>query len=1079
MKIPEAMWAAAASLDELSMFSPGPRSESIDRGRGDMRLAAWRRYLSGGDGTVFSRRLQMAGITETSLRELLGESPEAAAVRAVAEPTWFQAFREAYASGRWVSRPALSLAASTPDMAGLLRLVGPLIHRSRTLLQADLVRIRTAWPAGPVFDPVALEAMLYAPVAEALLVRLSRTLTLELHIARLRSELCGETSADRFAAFIERLDDPSFAVEMFTRYPVLARQATELLESWRAANAEMVDRLCRDWPELKRTLLAGSRATAVTAIKAGAGDFHQGGKSVGIIELDQGEKVVYKPRSVAVEQHFQELLAWVNEQEGTLGLRLTRMLTRPNYGWVEFIKQKPCSTHVEIRRYYERTGGLLALLWALQGTDFHHENLRADGEHPVLIDLECLFHPRLHGTTSLAPIQIAAFARSSSVLFTGLLPERRVGGGSGGPMDVSGLGANETQRAPLLVRRWVNQGTDEMRMAHAPGGFDGEDSRPVLGGAKQDPDAFADDIIRGFTVMCRLLLRSRRELLGKTGLLSVFAGDEVRVLLRRSQSYFRLLLESFHPDVLRGALDRDRHFDRLWVSVELAPWLEPAIPAEQRDLRNGDIPRFTTRPGASDLHSGAGDVIADFLPETAFDQVYERLTHLSEADVQRQVWTIRASLATLRGRHTAPPVLGRTPGQPEDPSARMRAQALATGERLAVLAIRNQRYATWYGISEGETGGGIDPAGMDLYAGIPGIALFLAHLADCTGANPMRELGNLATNSIQDLVTSVGGELPGIGFFEGAGGVLYALAQLTRLLDRPELLSTGELMLTALSEQIETDEDWDVVGGAAGAIVGLLAWHGIAPESTALRLARRCGQRLVTAAQSQAVGIAWPSTFPESRPLIGMSHGTAGIALALRRLAIESCDVRFDEAARGALAYERSTFDPHRANWPDFRRDPSRTSVGADLPGFQVTWCHGAPGIGLARLGSGPVADSETLAEVRAAVRTTLSSGFTTTGSHCLCHGALGNLDLLLTAGSLLPDHEWRPGFEQSLAGVLDDIDERGIRCANPLDLESPGLMTGLAGVGYQLLRLAHPDRVPSLLAMEPTADAWTPAAAR
>jgi hypothetical protein len=35
------------------------------------------------------------------------------------------------------------------------------------------------------------------------------------------------------------------------------------------------------------------------------------------------------------------------------------------------------------------------------------------------------------------------------------------------------------------------------------------------------------------------------------------------------------------------------------------------------------------------------------------------------------------------------------------------------------------------------------------------------------------------------------------------------------------------------------------------------------------------------------------------------------------------------------------------------------------------------------------------------------------------------------------------------------------------LAVETPGLMTGLAGIGYGLLRLAVPTRVPSVLVLE------------
>jgi lantibiotic modifying enzyme len=40
--------------------------------------------------------------------------------------------------------------------------------------------------------------------------------------------------------------------------------------------------------------------------------------------------------------------------------------------------------------------------------------------------------------------------------------------------------------------------------------------------------------------------------------------------------------------------------------------------------------------------------------------------------------------------------------------------------------------------------------------------------------------------------------------------------------------------------------------------------------------------------------------------------------------------------------------------------------------------------------------------------------------------------------------------------------------CGVPNGVETPGLMTGITGIGYELLRLAAPTQVPSLLIMEP-----------
>ncbi|MBV9021410.1 MAG: hypothetical protein JOZ71_11905, partial [Ktedonobacteraceae bacterium] len=70
------------------------------------------------------------------------------------------------------------------------------------------------------------------------------------------------------------------------------------------------------------------------------------------------------------------------------------------------------------------------------------------------------------------------------------------------------------------------------------------------------------------------------------------------------------------------------------------------------------------------------------------------------------------------------------------------------------------------------------------------------------------------------------------------------------------------------------------------------------------------------------------------------------------------------------------------------------------------------------------------------------------------------------------------PSYFESLgritAMVLDSIDEHGWVPGVPLGIETPGLMVGLAGIGYELLRLAAPQQVPSVLLLAPPSYART-----
>jgi lantibiotic modifying enzyme len=98
------------------------------------------------------------------------------------------------------------------------------------------------------------------------------------------------------------------------------------------------------------------------------------------------------------------------------------------------------------------------------------------------------------------------------------------------------------------------------------------------------------------------------------------------------------------------------------------------------------------------------------------------------------------------------------------------------------------------------------------------------------------------------------------------------------------------------------------------------------------------------------------------------------------------------------------------------------------------------------------------------ALATTRREGFGR--NHCLCHGDLGNVELLLLAEQRL---EAEDGDTAALVqAILDGLRQGGPRCGVPLGLETPGLMNGLAGIGYGLLRLADSRRMPSLLLLEP-----------
>jgi len=265
-----------------------------------------------------------------------------------------------------------------------------------------------------------------------------------------------------------------------------------------------------------------------------------------------------------------------------------------------------------------------------------------------------------------------------------------------------------------------------------------------------------------------------------------------------------------------------------------------------------------------------------------------------------------------------------------------------------------------------------------------------------------------------------------------------------------------------------------VINGSAGCVSSLISLYDCAPSNATLAAATQCGERLIACAQPMTSGVGWING-GLAVPLAGFAHGAAGIALALLRLSKLTGDERFRTTALSAMAYERSLFSHAAGNWADLRE--RKNSAGqSDLQTFMTAWCHGAPGVGLARINSlaylDDVAVQAVRAEIEIAIKTTLAQGFG--GNHSLCHGDLGNLEFLLQAshGLGLPQEQWQAIVNERTVTVLQHIETQGYLCGEPLGFETPGLMTGLAGIGFGLLRIAEPTRVPSVLALQsPTWD--------
>ena len=199
-----------------------------------------------------------------------------------------------------------------------------------------------------------------------------------------------------------------------------------------------------------------------------------------------------------------------------------------------------------------------------------------------------------------------------------------------------------------------------------------------------------------------------------------------------------------------------------------------------------------------------------------------------------------------------------------------------------------------------------------------------------------------------------------------------------------------------------------------------------------------------------------------------MSHGAAGFAYALTALAAATGREKFAKAAAECIAFEDSSFSAERKNWPDWRGDGE--------PGWPCQWCHGATGVGLARIAMAKQGGAKV--EVAAQVASKVASMDVQNALEgverswpasldTLCCGTLGSVEFFCEAASALGRDDLRELASQRLMAVLAEASSAGdYRWNSGKRQFNLGLFRGLAGVGYTLLRQADAS-LPNILVWE------------
>lgn len=888
-----------------------------------------------------------------------------------------------------------------------------------------------------------------------------KVLITEINMARTGHLLSGETEKERYASFInEFLQDKEYIQNLFNSYPVMVRLMVETVHSTVDAMFEIVYHYAEDRDQL--VAIFGGDFNTLTSIDLGAGDTHQNGRTVAMLNFNNKRKLVYKPRSLKTDELFNELLIWINKKGFKKPLKNLTVLSRDEYGYQEFISGSECNTQQEVENFYYRQGGYIALFYILNSTDFHHENIIADGEYPIFIDLETLFSNSIEFNNELTDNK-SAFLKLSlnikdSVFQSLMLPVKF----SDDPLidyDLSGLGiSGELEVEPSAVNALDNVYSDQIKMVKQKVKLKEFNNTPRIKQKKTNASDYIQEIINGFTDMYKLILNNKQEFTLDNGPLYAFKNTFARQVFRATEAYARFVSASIHPNYLKNGIDREGLFYYLWHGINHQPKFSRIAKYEIQDLLRTDIPYFTFKVGSTSLFNSDKIEIKDFFDKTSIDVIKEKLNKLSDIDHDQQVEFIKQSLGAIAtneqkeynpyGYKEVEKSLLDTKEYHKDQFLN---EAKKIGDEIVNRAIVGDNFkdALWFGLNlDNNEQFKLSPISIDLYNGSLGIVLFLGILAKETNDEKYKKYAVAGLNYIENKLAHT--KLQSTSAFSGYSSLSYVYAYLGKIWSDQKLINQSREYINKIdSLLIKNETTYDFVGGLSGSLLVLVRLY---EEFNFTELKPICdliAQKLLNQASNQ---------IKTNTLLTGLAHGASGYAWPLLEYAYKMDQNHLLNDIFAILNYENSKVNDNQDNWLDLRENES-----FDAPAF---WCHGAGGIGISRLMMSQIIENTNInGDLQKCINVLMTKGFGT--SNTLCHGDFGNLDFLLTYAQVTKNNEYIKISREIGRHVLKQKEENGQwNLDQHGDVNILGFMIGISGIGFELLRLNNPN-IPSVLSLD------------
>ncbi len=882
----------------------------------------------------------------------------------------------------------------------------------------------------------------------------------ELHEFR-RSMTKSYDSKKCYEMFSEALKDEGGVRELYNNNPLMFKVLAEGILKIVDYYIEIEENLKKDYESIRSTFGINGK---LIKIENGMGDSHRGKKQVVILNFEDG-KIVYKPRCMDIDVKFGCFLDYVNEKLN-MNLKYPKVLSRNGYGWQEFIEYKESKDEEEVKQFYKEVGVFAGIFYLFMSSDIHMDNMIAAGNKPFFVDLESVFQCYVgHPINDDDEYGRIGSKIKNSILTTCMFP------GHMNPTEVrdfSGITGCGGQIIPKVKYELKNKNSADMELVRGDYTVPEKQNIPSINGKKVNPRKYTNEIIDGFTRIYEFVQHNKIAFIINNGLIDNFKDCPIRVIFRDTSKYGVILKASTERKYLTDIVKRKELFERMWLITKEYEELTPVISDEIRDIDGGDVPYFYSYINASFIYNSLDKKVDNYEQKPLSTIIKKRINSLNDEDKNFQIELIKQSMAEpvkrwelKENKKSYISVTGEEEKTINEDVIMDRCKDVM--EQIEKLSFQGNNDIGWVDLRISSGGQWVFlPMDNTLYEGTMGIALLAAQLYVLTGVDDYHILVNKILNSSEIYMNKYKARTS-LSAFNGDVAVAYGYYYIGQLLKNDKLKAKAVEILLKCDTAITSDKDIDIISGAAGALIVALRINEKEDNPKLKEFAIKCGNHILNSVVNEEGKYGWHTAAGQGAVLAGMSHGNAGISWTLLELYNATKDERFLECAKKAIEYENTIFDPTTNNWMDKRSEENRKRKGFPEA---VNWCHGAPGIGLSRIFCKKICptiiDDK---DIQNAYYKTKEAGFG--GSDCICHGSLGNLELLIELYKLNGDKKYLDQALVILQDLIDEKEEDNWICGIPQRVYVPGFMTGLAGIGYELLRLMSPNEIPNVIKFE------------